>query len=319
MMKRLLKEAVRMDVHFIINEQAGDGKGAKLWANLRLNTSYPFHLTERRNHAEELAWRLAKQTTVSLLIIVIGGDGTIHEVLNGVAGYPHVTVGVMKAGSGNDFARTFPAFNSLQEVESYIAIEPANRKTVDFGSVKLSASHQRYFASNCGFGLDADISLAVGQSTIKKTLNKWKLGSIVYALTVARSLLAFKPFNATIQMDSDTRIFENVWMITVSNQKYYGGGMKISPHSIYDDGEFELTIIHSISVLKFLAVFLTVFNGSHTKLKGVSTYKSDQFIIETDRVVGCHTDGEYIGTTTDQPVICDVDERKWVVADKREK
>ncbi|PID15645.1 hypothetical protein CSV63_07670 [Sporosarcina sp. P34] len=305
-----------MDVHFIINEQAGDGKGAKLWANLRKNSSYPFHLTERRNHAKELSQQLAEQTDVSLLLVVIGGDGTIHEVLNGVAGYPHVTVGIMKAGSGNDFARTFPAFNSLQEVESYSVREPVKRRIVDFGSVRLSNTDQRCFASNCGFGLDADISLAVSQSTIKKTLNKWKLGSIVYALTVARSLLAFKPFNATVQIDSDTRIFENVWMITVSNQKYYGGGMKISPHSIYDDGEFELTVIHSISVLKFLAVFLTVFNGSHTKLKGVSTYKNDKFIMETDRVVGCHTDGEFIGTTTDQPVICEVDQRKWFIADK---
>ncbi|PID21460.1 hypothetical protein CSV61_09550 [Sporosarcina sp. P3] len=178
MMKRLSKEAVRMDVHFIINEQAGDGKGAKLWASLRKSMRYPFHLTERRDHARELAQQVAGQANASLLLVVIGGDGTIHEVLNGVAGYPHVTVGIMKAGSGNDFAREFPAFASLQEVESYIAIEPIKRKTVDFGSVQLSNTHQRYFASNCGFGLDADISLAASQSTIKRTLNKWKLGSI---------------------------------------------------------------------------------------------------------------------------------------------
>ncbi|WP_158233826.1 diacylglycerol kinase family protein [Sporosarcina sp. P3] len=167
-----------MDVHFIINEQAGDGKGAKLWASLRKSMRYPFHLTERRDHARELAQQVAGQANASLLLVVIGGDGTIHEVLNGVAGYPHVTVGIMKAGSGNDFAREFPAFASLQEVESYIAIEPIKRKTVDFGSVQLSNTHQRYFASNCGFGLDADISLAASQSTIKRTLNKWKLGSI---------------------------------------------------------------------------------------------------------------------------------------------
>ncbi|WP_303969929.1 diacylglycerol kinase family protein [Sporosarcina ureae] len=305
-----------MEVHFIINEQAGDGKGAKVWASLRKNINYSFHLTERRGHAIELTKQLAGQTSESLLLIVIGGDGTIHEVLNGVVGYPHVTVGVMKAGSGNDFAREFPAFTNLQEIENYIAIKPIKRKTVDFGSVQLDTVHQRYFASNSGFGLDADISLAASQSTIKKTLNKWKLGSVVYALTVAKSLLAFKPFNAEIQIGSDIRMFRKVWMITVSNQKYYGGGMKISPQSIYDDGEFELTVVHSISTLKFLAVFLTVFTGSHTRLKGVSTYTSDTFIIEPDRMVGCHTDGEYIGTTSDRPVICKVDERKWYVADQ---
>ncbi|PID21459.1 hypothetical protein CSV61_09545 [Sporosarcina sp. P3] len=151
----------------------------------------------------------------------------------------------------------------------------------------------------------------------KRTLNKWKLGSIVYALTVVHSLLAFKPFNAKIQIGSDTRVFHNVWMITVSNLKYYGGGMKISPHSVYDDGEFELTVVHSISVLKFLAVFLTVFNGNHTNLKGVSTYSSDKFIVEMDRAVGCHTDGEYLGTTISQPVICEVDQQNWYVADKK--
>lgn len=314
-MKSLVKEVERMNVHFIINEQAGDGKGAKLWAKLREHTSYPFHLTERRDHATTIALQLAQESTESLLVIVIGGDGTIHEVLNGVVGYSNVTVGVMKAGSGNDFAREFPAFETLQEVEAYAATLPIKRKTVDFGSVQLAEGHKRYFASNSGFGLDADISLAASQSVIKKTLNKWKLGRVVYALTVVRSLLAFKPFNARIQIGSDTRVFKDVWMITVSNQKYYGGGMKISPHSIYDDGKFEMTVVHSISMLKFLAVFLTVFNGSHTKLKKVSTYEGDEFIIETDRMVGCHTDGEYIGTTTEQAVICEVDKRKWFISE----
>ena len=302
-----------MEIHFIINEQAGDGKGAKLWSGLRATLRYPCHLTERPLHATEIAHELACGTDKLLLLVVVGGDGTIHEVLNGVVGFPHVTVGFMKAGSGNDFAREFPAFGNVHEVEVYAANVPLRKKEVDFGVVRPDDAHKRYFASNCGFGLDADISLAASRSLIKKTLNKWKLGSIVYALTVARCLLAFKRFDARIQIGSDVREFKNVWMITVSNQKYYGGGMKISPHSIYDDGKFELMVVHSIPIWKFLAVFLTVFNGSHTKFKGVSTYEGEAFSMEADRAVGCHTDGEYIGTSS--AVVCEVDPRKWYVAD----
>ncbi|ARD47086.1 diacylglycerol kinase family protein [Sporosarcina sp. P33] len=308
-----------MDVHFIINEQAGDGKGAKVWAELKKENVYPFDLTEYRGHATELAFQLAKKSDEALLLVVIGGDGTIHEVLNGVAGFAHVTIGVMKAGSGNDFVREFPAFSRLDDIQNYAAAKSPKRKAVDFGSVQLEDGHKRYFAGSSGFGLDADISLAVSRSPVKHLLNRWKLGSVVYALTVVHSLLTFTRFSAAVQIGPDTRHFKKVWMITVSNQKYYGGGMKISPHSVYDDGEFELTVVHSISLIKFLAVFLTVFNGSHTRFRGVSVYKARKFIIKADRKIGCHTDGEFIGTTAELPVICEADVRQWYVADNSHK
>ncbi|WP_313235010.1 hypothetical protein [Sporosarcina ureae] len=72
----------------------------------------------------------------------------------------------------------------------------------------MNDAHQRYFASNCYFGLD--VSLAASPSTIKETLDKWKLGSVVFALTVAHRLLTLKPFNAVIQNDSDARVFYDV-------------------------------------------------------------------------------------------------------------
>ncbi|WP_301109670.1 diacylglycerol kinase family protein [Sporosarcina sp.] len=304
-----------MNAVFIINEQAGDGKGADVWRNLHADSSYPFKKTAYKGHATQLARQAVQETDQPVLLVVIGGDGTIHEVLNGIIGFEHVTIGVMKAGSGNDFAREFPVFQDFSEIKAYLNTIPIARKAADAGVVQITNNTYRHFASNCGFGLDADISLSVSQSRIKKTLNKWKLGRLVYALTVAGCLLRFKRFRASVQIGEKTTYFENVWMLTVSNQKYYGGGMKISPHSISDDGIFELTVVHDISLLKFLAVFLTVFNGSHTRFKGVSTYKSQKFIFGVDQEIGCHCDGEYIGTVTvGQEVVCEVDERKWYVS-----
>ncbi|MDV6378173.1 diacylglycerol kinase family lipid kinase [Sporosarcina sp. GW1-11] len=304
-----------MDVRFIINEQAGEGKGLVVWKELRAH-SYPHEFTCFRGHATELARRAAQQHTNPLLLIIIGGDGTIHEVLNGIVGCTHVTVGVVKAGSGNDFARGVSTFRSLADIESYIEETSVKRKKVDLGYVQLSDQPTLYFAGSCGFGLDAEISLAVSQSKLKKTLNKWKLGSLVYVLTVVRSLLLFKPFDATIKIGNEERVFKDCWLITVSNQKYFGGGMKISPHSVNNDGKFELTVVHSIPVIKFLFVFLLVFTGGHTRFKGVSAYKGKKFVIDAAREVGCHTDGEYIGTTKiHQSVVCAVDLRKFFVAD----
>ncbi|WP_194841590.1 diacylglycerol kinase family protein [Sporosarcina obsidiansis] len=172
--------------------------------------------------------------------------------MNGIVGFEHVTIGVVKAGSGNEFTREFKAFTDLAEIESYAARVPLLRRAIDLGSVQLTNEISSFFASNCGFGLDAEISLAVSWSRVKKILINGKKGNLVYGIT----------------------------------------------------------IVHSISLLKFM----TVFNGSHTRFKGVSTYRSEKFLISTDQEGGCHMDGECIGTTrVGQPVVCEGDSRKWNV------
>ncbi|AXH99350.1 hypothetical protein DV702_06085 [Sporosarcina sp. PTS2304] len=195
-----------MNIRFIINERAGQGKGLLEWRKLRAD-AYPHDFTRSRGHATELARQIIQQQSEPFLLIVVGGDGTIHEVLNGVAGHSHVTVGVVKAGSGNDFAREFPSFTCLKAIENFSEAISVQHRAVDFGQVRLAEKSSRYFASNCGFGLDAEISLAASQSKWKKRLNKWKLGHLVYVLTVVRSLLVFTPFEAIIQNGNEKRIF----------------------------------------------------------------------------------------------------------------
>ncbi len=112
-----------MNILFIINEHAGNGKGRKVWKALapQLTFHYDYEITHYAGHAVELARSAAADDAdQGLLIIAVGGDGTLHEVIHGISGRNNVTVGALKAGSGNDFARGYLFFQGADELNHYI-------------------------------------------------------------------------------------------------------------------------------------------------------------------------------------------------------
>ncbi len=91
--------------------------------------------------------------------------------------------------------------------------------------------------------------------------------------------------------------FQKAWFVTVSNQPYFGGGMKLSPESKPNDGELEVTIVHNLPHIKLLFLFGTVFFGAHTKLSEVTQLKGSQFHVRVTEPLFFHADGEIIGST----------------------
>ena len=231
-----------------------------------------------------------------LLLIAFGGDGTAHEVIEGVIGYNHCTVGVVGAGSGNDFGRGFLSFKSPAELNHYVSSAMLT-KSNDIGILKVK-EQDYYFVNNAGIGFDATVALHVNQSSLKKWLNYIGLGKLAYTYYVIKTLITFKRFQLTIGTNQIDLQFSNVWFATVSNQPFFGGGMRISPNSNPSDGQIELTVVHDLSRLKLLLVFATVFFGKHTRFKEVHQFTSTSFTMSTSQNVIRHTDGEFAGTTT---------------------
>lgn len=283
-----------MKVHFIVNEQAGGNNGRRIWHKLQKEIlfSYDVFITTGPlaacRYVESLE-RLAQ----TQLIVVIGGDGTVHEVINGAKGRDDLIVSFMKAGSGNDFARGIQCFHSYDEIVQFIQENSLN-KWIDVASIE-SNHLNKSFINNCGLGFDAYICMLANNSKAKKFLNKLYLGKLSYVYIMLKALFTYKPFQLELNIDGHGRQrFDNVWFITVSNQPYFGGGMIISPNSQIADGKIEVTVVHSLPRWKFLLLFLTVYKGTHLKFKEVIHMQVEKVSCVLEEPVHCHTDGEAV-------------------------
>lgn len=308
-----------MQILFIVNEAAGNGKGRKVWLRLQqqLTITYQVAFTEYEGHGKEIANKWAQQQQDKILLVIVGGDGTIHEVVSGVVHNENVIIGVVRAGSGNDFARFFPVFHNSSQIEDYV--KSAKAYTIkDVGVVQLGKKQNEIFVNNAGIGFDAYVTKFINTSRFKLYLNKIGLGKLSYAVAVMRGLFRFNCFDVTIRAGEQEWQFQQAWFVAMSNQPYFGGGMKITPAARADDGQVDITIVHGISRIKLLLVFVTVFFEKHTKFKEITFLQGQHFdIIVGADLVDCHTDGNYIGVVDSKTTIhCTVQQNAWQVMAK---
>jgi len=312
-----------MQILFIVNEAAGNGKGKKVWHQLQkqLTIDYQVAFTEYEEHGQEIAKQWAQQQQDKNLLIVVGGDGTIHEVFSGVVHNELIIVGVVRAGSGNDFARYFPTFHNAQQIEDYVMTAAMANAKIDAGKVQLGNRRDEIFVNNAGIGFDAYVTKSINTSRLKFYLNKIGLGKLSYAIAVSRGLFSFDCFNVTIRSGEEEWQFQRAWFVAMCNQPYFGGGMKISPAAKADDGRVDITIVHDISRIKLLLVFVTVFFEKHTKFKEITFLQGQHFdIIVNDDKIDCHMDGNYSGSVQQGSIIhCTVQQNAWNIMTKSSK
>ena len=287
---------------FIINEKAGNGSGRKVWNKVKheldeKKANYRSFQTKHPLHAEQLARQLCSMYHDKIkAVIAVGGDGTVHEVVNGMAGYPTIPVGFIPAGSGNDLSRGLGLPKSPLEALSLI-LKSRRGKLFDIGQYKLKGSSKKnYFVNSIGTGFDAAVSKLTNESKIKKYLNKVGLGSLAYVGAVIFLLFTYELTDIVVDLDGVIIRYENVWFVTLSNHPYYGGGMKIAPKANPKDGLLDITIVYNLSRLKLLLLLFTVFFGKHTSLREVVQHQGRRVSIRSDDAMLLHADGEVIGT-----------------------
>lgn len=291
-------------IYFIINPEAKNGYCRKVWAAVEhelqeKEINYTAIFTERSGHATEIAASLAKEhEQESLIIVAVGGDGTLHEVVNGALSYRQVKIGFIPGGSGNDFIRGYnlpkDPLAALQVILQQANYEAA---CVDVGSVANARKIKRYFINNTGAGFDALVAAEAGRSPLKGLFNRFSLGSLIYAYFLIVKLFTYKSTDVIVELDGQTHHFEKTWFVTVSNQPFYGGGMKIAPNASPVDGLLNITVVHKLSKLKLLLVFITVFWGGHTSFKEVRSFTGKNISIQSQVPLHTHADGEYLGET----------------------
>ena len=285
---------------FIVNPNSRSGLGLKIWEQLELilkerHIDYQIYFTRRPGHGTKLAAQICDTDADTL--VVLGGDGTIGEVVDGIRDLTKLTLAYIPIGSGNDFARSMKLTKDPTKALLHI-LNPTDYAYINVGLLKTPQLEKRYAVSS-GIGFDADVCYHNNLSSkLKHFLNKCKLGKLSYTAIALHLLLTSNPKSMRITLDDQKPItFPKVYFIAAMNQRYEGGGFEFCPKADPKDDRLDLILVEKMPKLKILCLLPTAFFGKHTRFHGVHIYTFKEATLITERPLFLHTDGEIPGKT----------------------
>ena len=305
--------------HFIVNPASRSGRGIEIWQKelkpLLDKRKIPYYVYY--SEAEGDVTRLAKYITDKrphtgkelLRLVILGGDGTLNEALQGISSFENMAVGYIQVGSGGDFARDLKlpkdpvkALDRLLSAQS----DPSRIHKMDLGIVK-TAQKEFAFETSMGIGFDASVCEEIKHSRLKTLLNKFKLGSLSYLLIALKKIVTAPKCSCDIYLDHNPKpIHVNKLLFTaVMNHSYEGGGFKFCPQAKDDDGLLDLCVVGNLP--KFIIPFClpTAFVGIHFLIPGVNHYRARKIVMKTSAPLWLHTDGEVHCKTSEVTIICE--------------
>ena len=221
--------------HIIVNPTGGKGKSLKALEKTEklLNEAgveYEVHKTERKGHATEIVRELSK--TPDTTLVVLGGDGSFNEVLNGIENFQNITLGLVPCGTGNDFVS---ASGHPQKVEDAVKlILEGNAQYIDF--IQLD---DRRCLNVLGAGMDVDVLQ-------KYATMKPFHGKVKYYASLIYVLLHLKWHRLKFTIDGKELGERSTFMIGIGNGKSIGGGIPICPNGVVDDGKLSIVVINEV-------------------------------------------------------------------------
>ena len=250
------------------------------------------HVTERRHHAVELA-RQAMDDGWTYLVAV-GGDGTIHEVVNGMMGddgprNPEAVLGIVSAGSGSDFARTFGLPDDVDHGVGHLTGD--GFVDIDLGRVTFtteSGEATEWFPNIAESGLGADVVKVAERMPRGMGRSRYLAG---FWITLAR----FKGTEGIVVCD--TRTYEGrITNLVVANGQFFGGGMHVAPRATPTDGRLDV-LIQIGTKGDYVAAITKVYKGRHIPSPAIKEYKARRVEVTTKKPLRVEADGELLGTT----------------------
>lgn len=266
---------------FIINPVAG-GKKTKdliplIEAKMKENKiDYEILITKKPKDATKLAY-----DTECKIVVAVGGDGTINEVAKGLIRKKSGILGIIPAGTGNDFSKTLDI--SQNPIEALDIIIKGKTIKVDTG-----IANNQEFLNIASVGFDAEVVDIANRLKRKSKIN----GKFAYVFGVIYTVFTFRKRDAIIHINGE-KYKRSMMLIAMGNGNYYGGGMKILPYAKVDDGNLHICIVKDISNLKLLFLFPSIFKGNHLKyIKYIETFKGKIVDIKLERQTSFNVDGD---------------------------
>jgi YegS/Rv2252/BmrU family lipid kinase len=227
--------------------------------------------------------------------VVLGGDGTLNAVLNGIQCFDNTILSCIRTGSGNDFARNMKISNNVEKSLHGI-LHNDKEIYLDYGEVAYqsdSSFKKRRFIISSGAGYDANICEEVNRSRLKKTLNKVHLGTLVYAAIGIKQIFTRDFVNAVVQMDNNEAIsVSNLFFIVGMIHEKEGGGVPFCPHANPTDGKFHVCLVRNMPTWKLLLAVILVYFKKHLLFKNITEHECKKLHLQMDNPQWFHMDGE---------------------------
>jgi YegS/Rv2252/BmrU family lipid kinase len=297
----------------IVNPRAGRGMTAERLPAVEdvlraAELEYEVAQTDGPGHARELAREAV--TAGRLFIVAVGGDGTVHEVVNGMMGedgplVPELVIGVVPSGSGCDFVRTFGL--PQDPVDAARALDGKNLwGALDIGRVRYRGidgqEESRWFANIAEAGIGADVVVSAAKMPRR-------LGGRAYRLAALKAILKFKPVDGHLDMNArkargvrpDTPLDQlshtgTLTMVVVANCQFYGGGLRVAPRAIPSDGMLDV-LVGEGTKWDCVRALQKMPRGEHVPSTVFTEYLADKVALDGIKPLQIEVDGEPIGTT----------------------
>lgn len=271
--RRAVKQSIRQIISFFQKEGA----------------NYCCETTQYSGNAQHLACQMVNKGVNHIL--VIGGDGTLNEVLNGVltsgiADKQEMAIAVLPYGTGNDWARYWGIRPSI-DIVKYLSNFSYHR--VDVGLLQYydeGESKSRHFFNCAGFGVDAHVI-----KITNKLKTKIKAGAWAYFISILATVFTYRPSRMRIVSDQEEQN-DYVFTISVGNGCYSGSGIKQTPRARPDDGVFHASVIRNPTFWEIMSGLFYMFTGKIDKFRCTTTHITKHFSVESDdKKLSCEIDG----------------------------
>ncbi|OJF95718.1 hypothetical protein AX762_06290 [Alkalibacterium sp. 20] len=295
---------------FIVNEYSRHGK--KTTNKIRqvmdlFDSTYEIHLTQHKQHATSLAESFANELENDTLVVAVGGDGTLNEVVQGLVNAGnHLPVGYIPTGSGNDFARSLKLPLSIEASIRNI-IETNTPTPLDI-LVGTSDNLNVVAVNSIGFGIDGMVIYKIDQ-----TKNKQTIGKFSYLASVLSAYFSQKNFPLKLIADDRKFTYGEALLIVCTNNKFFGGGIPIHPQADATDELIDLVVAEKVSFWELLHILFSVLTTqkhlNHPKLHSHRVY-SCEFTLYTPQYG--QRDGELIDKNVQHMSVKIIKQLFWI-------
>lgn len=281
--------------YIIANPTSGNGSVQKKWKNIITYLDqnmliYQFTFSEHKHHENELVHKAIKKGYRKF--ICIGGDGTLHHIVNGIMSQNFVDsslikVGIIPMGTGNDWVKTYKIPKNIKK--SIAILKKENTILQDIGKLKtLNTEENFYFNNIAGLGFDAFV--------VKNIIDYKKFGAFAYLLGTLVTFVRYKKCILKIEFNNKI-IYSKTLLTLVGICDYCGGGMRLTNKGNSTDGLFDISIAKNFNFFSILKNILKFYNGKIVEHKEVETHRASSIkIITNDDSNYIQADGELIGT-----------------------
>ncbi len=281
MIRTVEKKTISYRTAFVINPAAGGGKAGRVWSkieSLLKQTGQHYRAYFTRFSGDGTGFAARAVLDGAQLVVAVGGDGTLREVVNGLDLGKNI-LGIVPAGTGNGFVRSCGI--PLHWQYAFRGLSEWNPRRIDIGTVNGT-----YFLNIVGIGFDAAVA--------KMAATKYYMlkGYLAYVAAFLDQIASFSYFSCKIKCNGNIFEDKQTLLAVVANGSYYGGKLCVVPQALINDSRFDFCLIRKRSIPELAALGFRVIVKKHMDSRAVTYYQGQNIYLEVDQKVPVHVDGD---------------------------